>query len=195
MNERVLQFHQDADELVKASKTATASSTLAQLTKQSKALRTFLFKQQAARFTDGERGKLFDAIILLRKVAEAGAGVQHTLPLVSDALKMPASMFTNKMKERLLALFEKDAGAVNAADAAAATSAPGAAANGATERLTAVDVDADDGTCSVLLDDGEVKQFNVAPELAERLQASIDAGDEVLVDVDVAKELVLSIAS
>jgi len=191
MNERVLQFHQDADELFKASKSAAASSTLTQLTKQSKALRTFLFKQQAARFTDGERGKLFDAIILLRKVAEAGAGVQHTLPLVSDALKMPASMFTGKMKERLLALFEKDAGAVNAADAAA-TSAPGSA----TERLTAVDVDADDGTCSVLLDDGEIKHFKVAaPELVVRLQASIDAGDEVLVDVDVAKELVLSIAS
>ncbi len=190
MSERANQFFSDADELFKASKSMTSAAVLAHVQKHVKSLRSFLFKNQATRFSDGDREKLLNAIVLLRKTSaeKDGCGVQHTLPLVSDALKMPVSLFTAKHKDGLLKLYERDAGSVNEAEAAATR--PKATA---TTRLPVIDVDVDEQTCTVLLD-GEPRTMRLpSADLAAKLASSLDAGDECEADVDVEQEHVVAL--
>lgn len=190
-SERANQFFTDADGLFKSSKSTASAAVLTALQKQVKSLRSFLFKNQAARFSDGDREKLVNAIVLLRKTAaeKDGCGVQHTLPLVSDALKMPVSLFTAKHKDSLLKLYERDAGAVNEAEASAAR-APTAVS---TTRLVVIDVDVDEQTCTVLLDDEPRPMRLASADMAVKLSSSLDKGDECEADVDVEHELVVAL--
>jgi hypothetical protein len=181
-HERIEQFHCDADALFKATSGATpskgASVDAGALAKQVKSLRSFLFKNQQLRLTDGEREKLFSAVILLRKCAIQLGDVAQTLPLVSDALKMPQNVFTAKHKGRLLKLYNDDAGVVNVNNDADATTNKSTTTTTTTAQLTLLDVDADDCVATVLLN-AEPRQMRIQnEELASQLRTFIDETDE-----------------
>jgi hypothetical protein len=195
-HERIEQFQSDADALFKATSGAAPSKGKSvdanALAKQVKTLRTFLFKNQQLRLTDGEREKLFSAIILLRKCALELGDVGQSLPLVSDALKMPQNVFTAKHKGRLLKLYNDDAGVVNDDNG---DGAPKVAAPTNTRQLTLIDVDADDNVGTVLLND-EPRQMRIQnEELTAQIREFIDQNDsgECEVSVDLDNEVVVAL--
>lgn len=197
-HERIEQFQSDADALFKATSGASASKgksvDAAALAKQVKTLRTFLFKNQALRLTDSEREKLFSAVILLRKCALELGDVGQSLPLVSDALKMPQNVFTAKHKGRLLKFYNDDAGVVN--DGEGGGGSASAKTKGVnTREVSVIDVDADDNVATVLLSD-EPRQMRILnEELSAQIREFIDSGAECEVTVDLDDEVVLSLAT
>jgi hypothetical protein len=195
-HERIEQFQSDADALFKATSGASASkgksADAASLAKQVKTLRTFLFKNQALRLTDSEREKLFSAVILLRKCSLELGDVGQSLPLVSDALKMPQNVFTAKHKGRLLKLYNDDAGVVNDGDAKELKPSNNNNNNN-TRDVSVIDVDADDNVATVLLSD-EPRQMRILnEELSAQIREFIDSGAECEVTVDLDEEVVLSL--
>ncbi|OAD73296.1 hypothetical protein PHYBLDRAFT_145695 [Phycomyces blakesleeanus NRRL 1555(-)] len=100
MEQRVQQFHDDT----KSIPTPPTAKTL----KQMNTLKKFLFKNQACRFSDKEKNKLFACIEAYFTCFDRSATSNKNIsafPLIEDALKVPC--FTTKQKMQLLKWYEE----------------------------------------------------------------------------------------
>lgn len=188
MEERVKQFYTEAS--VGLSKKTPKEITT---------LRKFMFKNQEHRFTDSQKGKLYDSILIYSKMYNPTASESPIHDLLADALKMPFTVFSTSQKKKLMKLYQ-DTTSATGSTATPSSSVTLPDASEECREFQIFDISETDPTwVSLLMNKGDTKDFpistthNPSNAMMKIVEDSLDKGQEIFASVSVKTKQVVAV--